>query len=193
METIPANRGWTPELDRKARRLEWLVLDVDGVLTDGRLHVSADGELFKSFDVRDGLAIQLAQAGGLKVGLLSARSSEIVERRAAEVGIAEIIQGSDDKGAALGQLLARRGLDAAAVAYMGDDLQDLSALAVAGLSAAPADAAAEVRAAVDYATAAAGGRGAVRELVERLLVARGSWAAIVARLAAGGASRAADG
>jgi 3-deoxy-D-manno-octulosonate 8-phosphate phosphatase (KDO 8-P phosphatase) len=192
METIPGNRGWTPELDRKARRLEWLVLDVDGVLTDGRLHVSADGELFKSFDVRDGLAIQLAQAGGLKVGLLSARSSEIVERRAAEVGIAEIIQGSDDKGAALGQLLARRGLDAAAVAYMGDDLQDLSALAVAGLSAAPADAAAEVRAAVDYATAAAGGRGAVRELVERLLVARGSWAAIVARLAAGGASRAAD-
>jgi 3-deoxy-D-manno-octulosonate 8-phosphate phosphatase (KDO 8-P phosphatase) len=193
METIPGNRGWTPELDRKARRLEWLVLDVDGVLTDGRLHVSADGELFKSFDVRDGLAIKLAQAGGITVGLLSARSSEIVERRAAEVGIAEIIQGSDDKGAALGQLLARRGLDAAAVAYMGDDLQDLSALAVAGLSAAPADAAAEVRAAVDYATAAAGGRGAVRELVERLLVARGSWAAIVARLAAGGASRAADG
>ena len=192
METIPANRGWTPELDRKARRLEWLVLDVDGVLTDGRLHVSADGELFKSFDVRDGLAIQLAQAGGIAVGLLSARSSEIVERRAAEVGIAEIIQGSDDKGAALRQLLARRGLEAAAVAYMGDDLQDLAALAAAGLSAAPADAAAEVRAAVDYATAAAGGRGAVRELVERLLVARGSWAAIVARLAAGGASRAAD-
>ncbi|MCM2270720.1 MAG: HAD hydrolase family protein [Thermoanaerobaculia bacterium] len=179
---MASNQSWTPELDRRARGLRFLLLDVDGVLTDGRLHVSPDGELFKSFHVRDGLAIQLARAGGLEVGILSARSSEIVERRAAEVGIGEIVQGASDKGAAFRELAARRGLDAAAIAYMGDDLQDLAALAAAGLAAAPADAAAEVRAAVDYVTAARGGDGAVRELIERLLVARGSWAALVARM-----------
>jgi len=193
VKSIETNQGWTAELDRKARELRWLVLDVDGVLTDGKLHVSADGELFKSFDVRDGLAIRLAQAGGLTVGILSARSSEIVERRAAEVGISEVIQGSGDKGEAFRELIARRELDPETVAYMGDDLQDLAALRASGFSAAPADAAAEVRAAVDFVTAAPGGSGAVRELVERLLVARGSWPAIVARLAAGGASNAGAG
>lgn len=186
METIASNQSWTLELDRKARGLRFLLFDVDGVLTDGRLHVSPDGELFKSFHVRDGLAIKLAQAGGLEVGILSARSSEIVERRAAEIGIAEIVQGASDKGTALRALLARKQLDAAEVAFMGDDLQDLGALGAAGFSAAPADATSEVRAVVDYVTAANGGQGAVRELVERLLVARGSWPAIVARLAAGG-------
>jgi 3-deoxy-D-manno-octulosonate 8-phosphate phosphatase (KDO 8-P phosphatase) len=193
VETIATNQSWTAELDRRARELSWLVLDVDGVLTDGRLHVSADGELFKSFHVRDGLAIRLAQAGGLTVGILSARASEIVARRAAEVGIAEVIQGSGDKGEAFRELLARKALAPASVAYMGDDLQDLPALRAAGFSAAPADAAAEVRAAVDFVTAAPGGNGAVREVVERLLVARGSWPAIVARLAAGGASNAGAG
>jgi 3-deoxy-D-manno-octulosonate 8-phosphate phosphatase (KDO 8-P phosphatase) len=193
VETIAANQSWTPELDRRARGLRFLLLDVDGVLTDGRLHVSPDGELFKSFHVRDGLAIQLARAGGIEVGILSARSSEIVERRAAEVGIGEIVQGARDKGAAFRELAARKGLAAAEIAYMGDDLQDLAALAAAGIAAAPADAAAEVRAAVDYVTAARGGEGAVRELVERLLGARGSWAALVARLAAGGATDGATG
>jgi len=192
METIAANRSWTPDLDRRARSLELLLLDVDGVLTDGRLHVAADGELFKSFHVRDGLAIQLARAGGLRVGILSARSSEIVARRAAEVGIDEIVQGADDKGAAFSALLSRLGLDPARVAYAGDDLLDLPVLRAVGLSAAPSDAAPEVHAEVDFVTAAAGGRGAVRELVERLLTARGTWATLVARLA-GGTPGAADG
>ena len=110
METISANRSWTAELDRRARSLRFLLLDVDGVLTDGRLHVAADGEMYKSFHVRDGLAIQLARAAGLEVGILSARSSEIVARRAAEVGIAELIQGARDKGSAFRGLLERKRL-----------------------------------------------------------------------------------
>ncbi len=179
-EAFAANRSWTPELDRKARALSWLLLDVDGVLTDGRLHLSAAGEAFKSFHVRDGLAVKLARASGLSVGILSARESAIVAARAIELGVDEVVQGREDKGAAFRELLDRRGLDAAAVAYAGDDLQDLPVLAAAGLSAAPCDAAPEVLAAVDFVTGAAGGQGAVRELVERLLAARGDWTRLVA-------------
>ncbi|HLF56778.1 MAG TPA: HAD hydrolase family protein [Thermoanaerobaculia bacterium] len=187
MESVLPNRSWTPELDRKACALAWIVLDVDGVLTDGRLHLGNDGELVKSFHVRDGLAVKLAQAAGLQVAILSARSSEIVARRAAEIGIAEIVQGCEDKAAALRELLARRGVASAAAAYVGDDLQDLAALRAAGLSAAPADAVAEVRDAVDYVTDARGGDGCVRELIERVLVARGAWSAAVERFAGAGA------
>jgi 3-deoxy-D-manno-octulosonate 8-phosphate phosphatase (KDO 8-P phosphatase) len=181
---IPGNRSWTPELERKARRLELLLLDVDGVLTEGQLHVGERGELFKSFSIRDGLAVKLAQDAGLEVAILSSRDSAIVTRRAAEVGIAEVLQGHEDKGAALHALLERRGLAATAVAYVGDDLQDLPVLLRVGLSAAPADAVAEVRERVDYVTSTAGGRGCVRELVERLLAARGAWDATLLRFLA---------
>jgi 3-deoxy-D-manno-octulosonate 8-phosphate phosphatase (KDO 8-P phosphatase) len=122
------------------------------------------------------------------VAILSARSSSIVARRAAEVGIDEVVQGREDKAAAFRELVSRRRVAAAAVAYVGDDLQDLPVLAAAGLAAAPADAVAEVRAAVDYVTGARGGEGCVRELVERLLVARGAWEAVVARFAGAGAA-----
>jgi len=187
VQPFVANRGWTPELDRRARALACLVLDVDGVLTDGAIHVGPEGELFKSFHVRDGLAIRLAQAAGLEVAILSARDSEIVRRRAAELGIAEVLQGRADKGAALRELLERRAFAPETVAVLGDDLPDLPALALAGLSAAPSDAAPEVRAAVDHVTDAAGGRGCVRELVERLLVARGAWQAALAGFSPPGA------
>jgi 3-deoxy-D-manno-octulosonate 8-phosphate phosphatase (KDO 8-P phosphatase) len=183
VQPFVANRGWTPELDRRARAISCLVLDVDGVLTDGAIHVGPEGEPFKTFHVRDGLAIKLAQAAGIEVAVLSARDSDIVRRRAAELGIAEVIQGREDKGVALRELRERRGLSPEAVAFVGDDLPDLSALAGAGLSAAPSDAAPEVRAVVDHVTEAAGGRGCVRELVERLLVARGAWEAILAGFA----------
>jgi 3-deoxy-D-manno-octulosonate 8-phosphate phosphatase (KDO 8-P phosphatase) len=183
MNAIAPNRSWGPELDRKARAVRFLLLDVDGVLTDGRLHVGVEGDLFKSFHVRDGLAVKLAQAAGLRVGILSARSSDIVARRAAEVGIEEVVQGHEDKGAAFEQLRVRLALDAGAIAYVGDDLQDLAVLARVGLAAAPADAVEAVRSAVDYVTGARGGDGCVRELVERLLVARGAWAAVLSRFA----------
>ena len=183
MDAIAPNRSWGPELDRKARALRLLLLDVDGVLTDGRLHVGVEGELFKSFHVHDGLAVKLAQSAGIRIGVLSARSSEIVARRAAEVGIEVIAQGHEDKGAAFEQLRLRLGLDAGAIAYVGDDLQDLAVLGRVGLSAAPADAVEAVRSAVDYVTGARGGEGCVRELVERLLVARGVWPDVLSRFA----------
>ncbi len=174
-----ANRSWTPELDRKSQGLRWLLLDVDGVLTDGLIHVSADGELFKSFHVRDGLAIKLARRAGLEIGILTARQSVIIELRARELGIDEVMLGREDKGPAFRDMLARHGIAATDVAYLGDDLPDLPVLGVCGLSAAPADAVPQVRDVVDFVTAAGGGRGAVRELVERILVARGAWSPLL--------------
>jgi len=173
--SFAANRSWTPDLDRRARELHWLLLDVDGVLTDGFIHVAEGGELFKSFHVRDGLGIKLARRAGLEVGILTARRSAVIERRAAELGIREVMLGREEKGPSFRDMLERHGLRADQVAYMGDDLPDLPVLGACGLSAAPADAAAPIRAAVDFVTEAAGGRGAVRELVERLLVARDAW------------------
>jgi len=173
--SFAANRSWTPDLDRRARALRWLLLDVDGVLTDGFIHVAEGGELFKSFHVRDGLGIKLARRAGLEVGILTARQSSVIERRAAELGIHEVMLGREEKGSSFRDMLERHGLRAEEVAYMGDDLPDLPVLGACGLSAAPADAAAPIRAAVDFVTEAEGGRGAVRELVERLLVARDAW------------------
>jgi 3-deoxy-D-manno-octulosonate 8-phosphate phosphatase (KDO 8-P phosphatase) len=188
MSGFSPNEGWTAELDRKARELEWLLLDVDGVLTDGRLHVGIEGELFKSFHVRDGLAIKLAQAAGLKVAILSARTSDIVTRRAIELGIDEVVQGREDKGAAFRDLVERCALDPVAVAYVGDDLHDLPVLDAVGLSVAPADAAPQVRDSVDFVTSARGGDGAVRELVEHVIAARDAWVAVL-RALAGSAGR----
>lgn len=173
--SFAANRSWTPELDRRARGLSWLLLDVDGVLTDGSIHLAESGELVKTFHVRDGLAIKLARRAGLEVGILTARRSPIIELRARELGIEEVMLGREEKGPAFAELLERRGLEAASVAFMGDDLPDLPVLGACGLSAAPADAVAEVRATVDFVTEAGGGQGAVRELVERVLGARGAW------------------
>jgi 3-deoxy-D-manno-octulosonate 8-phosphate phosphatase (KDO 8-P phosphatase) len=183
MATFSPNESWTAELDRKARELAWLLLDVDGVLTDGKLHVGVEGELFKSFHVRDGLAIKLAQAAGLKVAILSARTSEIVARRAIELGIDEVVQGREDKGAAFRDLVERLGVDPVEVAYVGDDLHDLPVLGAVGLSVAPADAAPQVRDLVDFVTAARGGDGAVRELVEHVIAARDAWVAVLRALA----------
>jgi len=180
-ETLPQPAA---SLTRRARAIAWLVLDVDGVLTDGRLWFTESGETLKAFDVRDGLGIQLLAAGGVEVAVLSSRASEIVRRRAEEIGIREIVQGAADKGAAFDALLARRGLAAREVAYVGDDLLDLPVFARCGLSFAPADAVADVRRRADVRLAARGGRGAVREAAERLLRARGSWSGIVARFGA---------
>lgn len=175
-----------PELKRRAERLEWLLLDVDGVFTDGRLYYGGQGEAFKVFHVRDGLAVRLARGGGLRVGVLSGRASRGLSRRLAELGLDVVITGRSDKGRAFAEFLARHGADPARVAYAGDDLLDLPVLTRCGLAFAPADAAAEVRAAAHRVLAAPGGAGAVRELVELLLRARGSWAGLVERLAEAG-------
>jgi 3-deoxy-D-manno-octulosonate 8-phosphate phosphatase (KDO 8-P phosphatase) len=176
--TLPSH-----QIDTRSRKLKLLLLDVDGVLTDGSVTVCGDGTETKTFSIRDGAAIVWAQKSGLPVGLLSGRPSDATNRRAAELGIEILVNGASDKQEAFNQLLRARGLTDTEVAYMGDDLLDLSVLRRAGLSAAPADAADEVRAAVHWVSRHAGGRGAVRELVELLLKGRGRWDALLRTLA----------
>lgn len=159
--------------------LEWLLTDVDGVLTDGRLYYGPEGEAWKSFHVKDGLGLKLAQRAGLKVGVLSARGGPALEARAAELGLDAVITRREDKGRAFREFLDEHRVKARRVAYAGDDLVDLPILLACGVSFAPADAAPEVRDRVDHTLAAAAGCGAVREMVEWILRARGDWARVV--------------
>jgi 3-deoxy-D-manno-octulosonate 8-phosphate phosphatase (KDO 8-P phosphatase) len=167
-------------LDAQAQRVRLLLFDVDGVLTDGTVLLHADGSESKGFHIRDGAAMVWAQRAGLTVGWLSARSSGATTQRAAQLAIRIVHQGIQNKIEAYDRVLAETGLPDAAVAYMGDDLLDLPVLARAGLSAAPADAVAEVRARVDWVASAGGGRGAVRELIEWVLRVQNRWSEITA-------------
>jgi 3-deoxy-D-manno-octulosonate 8-phosphate phosphatase (KDO 8-P phosphatase) len=167
--TLPA------EVADRLKQIQLLLLDVDGVLTDGRLGRTAAGEEIKFFSVYDGLAIRMAQNAGLRVGFLSGRTSKEVESRARELGVEIVVQGSRDKAGDLETILAETSLEASQVAYIGDDLPDLSVLKRVGFSAAPGNAAEEVREGVDYVTERKGGEGAVREVVDLLLKAAGKW------------------
>jgi 3-deoxy-D-manno-octulosonate 8-phosphate phosphatase (KDO 8-P phosphatase) len=160
--------------------IKLLLLDVDGVLTDGTVIVHADGSESKPFAIRDGIALVWAQRVGLKVGILSARSSPTTTHRAAQLGITLIHQGVSSKADAYERILRDERLTDDEVAYMGDDIVDLAVLARVGLSTAPADAVAEVRARVHWVSGSAGGRGAVREMVEMVLRAQNRWDAVVA-------------
>lgn len=160
-----------PSTERLAR-IRLLGVDVDGVLTDGRLWYGADGELIKAFHVHDGLGLKRLQAAGVEVVVISARRSAMVDRRLDDLGIRTRVQACSDKGAALTVLLAARGLTASQAAFVGDDLPDLLAYAVAGMRIAVANAQAPVRAAADWVTTRCGGDGAVREICEALLAAR---------------------
>ncbi len=169
-----------PDLDLSARlaRVRLLVLDVDGTLTDGGVIYDAAGNEAKRFHIHDGLGIVLAAFVGLRVAWMTGRTSSLVERRARELGIPAnlLLQGVRDKGFALVALAARLQVPPDAVAYMGDDLNDLPALRIAGLALAPANAVAEVAAAAHLVTPRAGGDGAVRDAIEAILKARGDWA-----------------
>jgi 3-deoxy-D-manno-octulosonate 8-phosphate phosphatase (KDO 8-P phosphatase) len=166
-----------PSFTEKASRIRLLVLDVDGVLTDGILVYGASGEEVKRFHVRDGLAIQQARRAGVEVAIVSGRASAAVTRRMSELGVVEVHQGVGDKESLLRGLVARLGVGTAETAVMGDDLPDLPLMRVAGLAMAPADAVPEVRRAAGWVSRSAGGRGAVREAVEMLLRARKAWPA----------------
>jgi len=155
-----------------ARRIRLLVLDVDGVLTDGRLYISGSGEEFKAFHVRDGAGIVAVQKAGIVVAIISGRSSEAVRRRAEELGIAHLRQGVGDKAAALEALRLEIGAAVEEVACIGDDSPDLPMLRKAALAIAVADAHPSAKAAAHWITAAAGGRGAVREACDLLLSAQ---------------------
>ena len=155
------------DLDRRLARVQLLLLDVDGVLTDGGVTYDDQGGESKTFHIRDGLALRAWQRAGLRAGIITGRSSRVVERRAAELGIKILRQGIDDKFAAATEVIAECGLSWDDTAFLGDDLPDLPVVARCGVGAA-------------VVTALPGGRGAVRELIERLLGARGGWDAVVA-------------
>jgi 3-deoxy-D-manno-octulosonate 8-phosphate phosphatase (KDO 8-P phosphatase) len=159
----------------RARAVDLLVLDVDGVMTDGGLYYGPDGEALKRFDVKDGHRLVLARQAGLRAAILTARRSALVERRARELGLAPVCQGCRDKREGLRRLLEEAGVPAQRTAYMGDDLNDLPPMTMVRLAACPADACPEVRRAAHLVTRAPGGRGAVQEVVELLLRAQGKW------------------
>jgi 3-deoxy-D-manno-octulosonate 8-phosphate phosphatase (KDO 8-P phosphatase) len=163
------------QLRQRAREVELLVLDVDGVLTDGGLYYGAQGEALKRFDVKDGHGLVLAHLTGLRVAILTARRSAIVEKRAEELWIAPVMQGFRDKRAGLAALLEEANVPPERVGFMGDDVNDLPPMTAVRFAACPADAVAEVRRASHYVAKAKGGRGAVREVVELLLKAQGKW------------------
>ena len=169
----------TADLAERARRVRLLLFDVDGVLTDGKILLHADGSESKQFDIRDGTAIVLAQKAGVTTGLLSARQSAATAERAAQLRIPIVRQGAGDKLETLGEILAVEGLTAEEVAYMGDDLLDLPVLGRVGLAASPADAAPEVRERVHWISARRGGDGCVRELIELVLKAQGRWETLI--------------
>lgn len=168
------------EIAHRARHLAWLLFDVDGVLTDGRLYYGSRGETWKVFDVRDGFGLKLAQRDGLKVGLLTGRGNDALKLRARELGLDAVYLNQGDKGAAFDGFLHENGIEAAQVGYIGDDLPDLPVLLRCGLSACPADARPELRERVHLVLEARGGEGAGRELCEWVLRARGSWDGLLA-------------
>jgi 3-deoxy-D-manno-octulosonate 8-phosphate phosphatase (KDO 8-P phosphatase) len=167
------------DLDRRLAAVQLLLLDCDGVLTDGGVTWSDDGVELKTFHIRDGLGIRGWQRAGGRTGIITGRSSRIVERRAAELGIEFVRQGVDDKFTVAESIIRECGLTWEQTAYMGDDLPDLPVVTRCGVGAAVADACVELRAAAAVVTSLPGGRGAVRELVERMLRARGGWDRIV--------------
>jgi 3-deoxy-D-manno-octulosonate 8-phosphate phosphatase (KDO 8-P phosphatase) len=164
-----------------AARVELLVLDVDGVLTDGRIAIDGEGRELKSFHAADGAGIKYFQRVGKRVAFISGRSSPAVTARAAELGVTIVHQDAKDKLPVYLRVLEELALDEAQAAVMGDDLMDLPLMRRCGLAIAPANAAAEVRAAAAMVTGASGGAGAVREAVEAILRAGGLWDQILQR------------
>ncbi len=162
---------WTPELARRTGRVRALLLDVDGVLTDGSFE-PGEAER-KRFHARDGLGLLLLKRRGLRLGFVTGRASGIVRDRAREVGLDFYRENCWTKGKALREAASEFGLEPEEIAFVGDDVQDLPALALAGFAACPLDAHPEVRRRVHYVAGAPGGRGAVRDVAERILDARG--------------------
>ncbi len=165
-------------LEERLARVELLLLDVDGVLTDGRVVLDDRGVETKAFDVRDGHGLKLLQRAGVDVGFVTGRRSRVVEHRARELGVREVHQGVRNKVEVVRSILGRRGLAPERVAYVGDDLVDLPVLTQVGVGITVADAPVYVRERVHWVTSRPGGRGAVREVCEAILKARGAWDAV---------------
>ena len=168
-----------PEVAARARKIRLLVMDVDGVLTDGRMVLSATGDELKMFHTHDGIGLALAHRAGLRTAMVTGETSPIAKARSEKLGVNRVLLGVRRKGDAVTELLDDFGLSSAALAYIGDDLLDIPALQLAGLAVAVADAVPEVHAVSHVITAARGGHGAVRECVELILRAQGTWTTVL--------------
>ena len=157
----------------QARHVEALVLDVDGILSDGFVTLTNCGDEIKNFDIRDGLGMKLVQQAGVKVIIITGRTSHIVEKRMNALGVDLIYQGREDKGVALREACAQLNLAPEDCLYMGDDWPDLSAFAIAGMKVTVPNGHVEVRRRADLVTQAQGGRGAVREICDMILMSKG--------------------
>jgi 3-deoxy-D-manno-octulosonate 8-phosphate phosphatase (KDO 8-P phosphatase) len=172
--------AWRASLPR-AKEIQLLLLDVDGVLTDGSIVYGNGGTELKGFNIKDGFGIRLLREAGVEVGIITARRSEAVERRAQDLKLAHLYQGVGNKIEAFAEILAAQKLTPRQVAYMGDDWLDLPLLSRVGLAVTVADGVAEVKAVAHYVTREAGGRGAVRELCELIIEAKGQREELLAR------------
>jgi 3-deoxy-D-manno-octulosonate 8-phosphate phosphatase (KDO 8-P phosphatase) len=162
-------------VERRASRIKLLLMDCDGVLTDGRLWLLENGDEHKSFNTHDGLGLSLLHRAGLKSGIISGRWSQAVTRRAGELGIEFVRQGDPHKMEAFEQVLRQAEVDETEAAFVGDDLTDVPLMRRVELAIAVADAVQEARSAAHYVTLAEGGRGAVREVIELILKSQGRW------------------
>ncbi|NVL89665.1 MAG: HAD-IIIA family hydrolase [Desulfobacterales bacterium] len=163
------------EVRARVERVKFVVFDVDGVLTDGRLFYHDDGTESKAFDVRDGHGIKMLRHAGIEAALVSGRNSPMVEKRAADLGIKEVVQGVRDKVPIIEEIISKRGLKLEEVAVVGDDVVDLPAMSRVGLAIAVADASEHLFDSAHYITLAPGGRGAAREVAELILGVQGLW------------------
>jgi 3-deoxy-D-manno-octulosonate 8-phosphate phosphatase (KDO 8-P phosphatase) len=162
-------------IERRASRIKLLMMDCDGVLTDGRLWLLENGDEHKSFNTKDGLGLELLRRSGLRAGIITGRTSTGLARRAQELGIEFLRQGNEQKIAAFEEVLRSARIKEDEVAFVGDDLSDIPLMRRSELAVAVADAVAETRAAAHYITKAKGGRGAVREVIEIILKSQGRW------------------
>jgi 3-deoxy-D-manno-octulosonate 8-phosphate phosphatase (KDO 8-P phosphatase) len=163
----------TAAIRRRARQVLLVVLDVDGVLTDAGMYYAESGDEWKKFNTRDGRGIALAQAAGVRVAIVTSEQTAIVARRAAKLRVEDVHQGVLDKLSVVQRLAAKYGVTREAICYVGDDLGDLEAMRWVGFSVAVADALPQVRRVAHWVTPLAGGQGAVREVCELILAARG--------------------
>lgn len=167
------NENYPSSAFKAAQKVKLVLLDVDGVLTDGRLYYGNAGEELKAFDIQDGLGIKLLQNAGIKVGIITGRSSGLVERRAKELGIDHLIQGREDKLTALNELLEKITFEFEEIAFVGDDLPDLAIIRRVGLGITPANGNHLIASQALWQTKKSGGNGAVREVAELILSAQG--------------------
>ena len=171
----------TPDIDARAKRIKLLLMDCDGVLTDGRLWLLVDSDEQKAFHARDGQGISLCHHAGLKTGIITGRTSSAVERRAQDLKMSYVRQEAKDKIKALDEILAAAGVSANECAYIGDDVADIPVMHRVALAVAVADAVEETKQASHYVTELKGGHGAVREVCDLVLKAQGKWDEVMER------------